>query len=133
MVEETGLAMLQRDVNNSLHAVGRSALTNCRHFVSSVSLTKGKVMSDKRTVPLTDDQFDRLWKERRCVDQLGEIIGIAIVQAAEEAAEKDVSFWNVVRKLAEAEKDDKVVVDWVNREIVVKDKMESALDDEFSE
>jgi hypothetical protein len=35
----TALAMLQRDVNNSLHAVGRPALPNCRYFTMSKSPT----------------------------------------------------------------------------------------------
>lgn len=76
---------------------------------------------DKRTIPLTDDQFDRLWRSKRQTDHIGEILAGSILKLAEEAAREEEKFWKTIARHAVAPSR-MCSVDWVNRCIVVDPK-----------
>ena len=79
-------------------------------------------MKELRRVKLTDNQYDRLWEDRRTVDMAGEMLGLAIMKAAEEAARFEHLFWQSVRRTADKQDNEDVKVDWINRELVVMEK-----------
>lgn len=76
---------------------------------------------DKK-IQLTDDQYDRLWRDREAFNLMGKVLGRAIKEATELAAEQEQNFWKVVERLADTTMlKNKLSVDWINRQIIVSD------------
>lgn len=78
----------------------------------------------KRTVPLTDDQYDKLWEDRKARDAVADIVGGAILSAAKKLAEQDKQFWVCVSRLTKTKPNEINSIDWLNRCVNVLEKGE---------
>lgn len=76
----------------------------------------------KRTIPLTDDQYERLSSAICSSDVASDIIGKSIVSAAELVLKEREKAWETVRRLSDTQPGESVKIDWVNRCIVVSDQ-----------
>ena len=72
------------------------------------------------TVPLTDDQYDRLWEERRKREMVDQTIANLVLELSERLARQEVEMWDTVYRLAGVNKHNRhIKIDWMNRCIVV--------------
>lgn len=75
-----------------------------------------------KVVPLTDDQFDRLWRDHVRERSVGRVLGQAIAEATERLADMECEKWEAVRKMCGANDKDGLTIDWANRCIRVSDR-----------
>jgi hypothetical protein len=80
----------------------------------------------KRIVPLEDDQFDRLWQDYRARDLVTTTLANLIMELCERKAEQESDMWGTVYRLAGVDRTKEgVKIDWINRCIVVTERMQS--------
>ena len=73
-----------------------------------------------RIEPLTDQQFDRVWRDKSNTTEIGKVLAAMAIKLGEQLAVDDQLFWESVARLAKA--DHQVcTIDWVNRCIRVKE------------
>ena len=75
----------------------------------------------EKRLKMTDEQYELLRTSNMLEDALGVVISGAILKAAEEMAKNKLGFWDTVEKIAGRPVKK---VDWVTREIVLKDEDE---------
>ena len=74
---------------------------------------------EKYSVPLTDDQFQRLWEDKQKHIATGRMLAATISHLAEIQALDDSLFWEVVSRLCGGVDFQRCEIDWVNRCVIV--------------
>lgn len=69
----------------------------------------------QRTVPLTDDQFDRLWRDHVRERSVGRVLGQAIAEATDRLVDMECEKWEAIRKMCEATGEEQMTIDWASR------------------
>lgn len=77
----------------------------------------------ERRIPLTDEQFDRLWLEHETMETVSQVLADTVMIVAKEKAKKLKLFWESIRNLTGKDPaNNSHTIDWVSREIIVKEK-----------
>lgn len=84
-------------------------------------------MGEKQIIPLTDEQFDRLWDAMETGRMMGKLLAGLVDQLAESAAKRERHAWDTVERLAGLDRGEYTfAVDWVQRVIIASPRCEES-------